>query len=81
MRLFLTVVQLDETHDYEPEWVIHANEQYPNDLEVKKVIKEHLSADLDPDFADEIDVFDNVEDYWTNEITDVKGYKVKLVKE
>jgi len=79
MRLFLTVIQQDEMFDNEPEWVLHTHNDYPNDLEVKKVIKEHLTADLDAD--NNINVFNNIENYWTNEVTDVNDYKVKLVKE
>ena len=69
MNLYLTVYERDDTS---PDWFLWTSKDYPTgDQELKK-IKKHLKENDDES---------NVLDYWTNKITMVDGYKIKLEKE
>ncbi len=69
MNLYLTVFERDDTS---PDWFVWTSKEYPTDDQELKKIKEHLKENDDGS---------EVGDYWTNKITMVDGYKVKLEKD
>lgn len=69
MNLYITVFERDYTVC---DWFVWTSKEYPTDAQELKKIKEHLKENDDES---------EVGDYWTNSITTVDGYKVKLVKE
>ena len=69
MSLYITVFERDDTS---PDWFFWTSEAYPTDVQELKKIQEHLRENEDES---------EVGDYWTNSISTVDGYKIKLEKE
>lgn len=69
MNLYLTVF---ERIDADPDWFTWTSENEPTDNQELKKIKQHLKENEDES---------EIGDYWTNRISEVDGYKIKLVKE
>lgn len=72
MNLFLIVYERDESCDW---FFITSEKEYLQyEDEVKKLIANNYEIELE-----EFDAY--ISDYWVNRISEVDGYKVKLVKE